>query len=67
MQATVMRLGQSRQTIPFGPGSTIQDVLTAAEVDTTNMTVSRNGEPATLGAEASDGDLYTVTPKVQGG
>ena len=67
MEITVIRLGEDEKVEAAVNGSTVSDVLAAANVSTSGMTFSRNGSQTTLGAEVRNGDVITITPKVVGG
>ena len=63
----LLRLGHSATTQEIQDSSTPQDVLDAAGVEVHGHSVTINGVGADLMANLRDGDIVTLSPKVQGG
>jgi len=67
MKVKVLKLGHSAREAEVPAGSTIQDALDKADFDPAGYSITINGLGASLGAAVSEGDIVTMTPKIEGG
>lgn len=67
MNIKVLRLGHSARVIDVPAGSTVADVLAAAETPSVGYALNINGLGAGQSTEVGDGDVITLVPKVEGG
>ena len=67
MKVKILRLGHSASHADAPEGSTVQDVLSQADMPSEGYSVTINGLGAGLTAGLADGDIVTLVPKVEGG
>ncbi len=67
MKIKVLKLGHSARQADLPAGSTVQDALNKADFDGTGYSLTINGLGCSTGAAVSEGDIVTMTPKIEGG
>ncbi len=67
MKIKLLKLGHSAQQVELPAGSTIQEALDKADMETDGYSLSINGLGASAGAVVTDGDIITMVPKIEGG
>jgi len=67
MKVKVLKLGHSARQADLPAGSTVSDVLAKADFAAQGYSLTINGLGCSTGASVSDGDIITMTPKIEGG
>ena len=67
MKIKVLKLGESAKEIDVPAGSTVGDAIKTAEYDGYGHTRSLNGQPVFDTAHVNEGDVLTLSPKIEGG
>lgn len=67
MKIKVLKLGESAKEIDVPAGSTVGDAIKSAEYDGYGHTRSLNGQAVFDTAHVNDGDVLTLSPKIEGG
>jgi sulfur carrier protein ThiS len=67
MKVTLITFGGGRELVEVPDGATVGDVLEAAGASSEGYKIQRNGVTTSPSATVEDGDILTVTPKVEGG
>jgi sulfur carrier protein ThiS len=67
MRIRLLTLGKSADTLEMDPDASVHDVLDQSNVELQGRSVTVNGVGCDLAAQLRDGDIITITPKVQGG
>lgn len=62
----IVSIGSEKNVGTFA-GMTVEQALSAAQVEYTGFTVKRNSQPTGLNDKVYDGDILALTPKVSGG
>lgn len=63
----VARLGNTVQEVALNEGASVEDAITAANLEVDGEDVRVNSSNARLSDEVEDGDIVTLVPKVKGG
>lgn len=63
----ILKLGESAQQVDVPEGSTLAEALVAANLNTAGYSVMKNGSPANTITPISEGDVITLSPKIEGG
>jgi len=63
----ILMLGNSAQQIDVPEGSTLTDAFAAANLNTAGYSIMKNGSPANMITGVSEGDIVTLSPKIEGG
>ena len=67
MKIKVLKVGHSARQADVPAGSTVQDALNKADFGAQGYSLTINGLGCSTGAAVSDGDIVTMTPKIEGG
>jgi len=67
MLIKVAQMGGEVHEYSLGAGATVSDALEAADIEVDSQTVHVNAAPASMTTVLSDGDVVTLTSKVEGG
>jgi len=63
----ILKLGESAQQVDVPNGSTLAEALVAANLNTAGYSIMKNGSPANTITPLSEGDVITLSPKIEGG
>ncbi|MGC2422764.1 MAG: MoaD/ThiS family protein [Nitrospirota bacterium] len=63
----ILKLGESAQQVDVPEGSTLAEALVAANLNTAGYSIMKNGTPANTITPISEGDVITLSPKIEGG
>jgi sulfur carrier protein ThiS len=67
MIVKVARLGSAVEELALADGATVQDALTAADLEADGDDIRVNQQTVSASHVLSDGDIVTLVPKVKGG
>ncbi len=67
MRIRLLILGKSADSVDVEADASVHEVLDHANVELEGRSVTVNGVGCDLSANLRDGDIVTITPKVQGG
>ena len=67
MRVQILNLGKSKTVVDVTPGTTVQDALEKASINPGERKISGNGINGSASHELSEGDVVTLSPKVEGG
>lgn len=68
MQIKLLKLGHAAQEFHnISPGATVSSILDEADCTVSGYQVSLNGLGCAIDAQVNDGDIVTLTPKIEGG
>jgi len=67
MRIKVLKLGHSANVVEVGDNTTVRDAIQAAGHEIQGYSLTINGLGCGPDASVSEGDVLTLSPKVQGG
>ena len=63
----ILKLGCSAQQVDVPDGSTLAEALVAANLNTAGYSIMKNGSVSSTIDKVSEGDIVTLSPKIEGG